>query len=238
MKWFTKRFVTEVEFGSNNQVKNQWALNYREAAIYLEEGENNIKFTYHPHLYQSLPIFLLCHNHLFYIIDLIACLLILMLAFFEKPAVYGLRMPEMIHASIELILLGIISIMFSAKFKWMGWRHALSHWRTVIKTSVLLLMIVEAIVVLIRQDSHFRVTRSLRPVFIIDNFYLGAVRRVIRQMIQSLKAFLDMLLLLIFFMLLFSISGFYLFSSIPKYEDFDTLWNSFISLFVLLTTAK
>lgn len=238
MRWFTERFVTEVQLDSNGAIKNQWVLNYREAAIYLEEGENNIKFTHHPHLYESLPIYLLCHNHVFYIIDLIACLFILMLAFFEKPAVGGLRMPEFGHATIELVLLGFISVMFLAKLKWMGWRHAVTHWRTIIKCTVLVLMIVEAVVVLIREDSHFRVTRSMRPVFIIDNFYLGAVRRVIRQMIQSLKAFLDMLLLLVFFMLLFAISGFYLFSSIPKYADFDTLWDSFISLFVLLTTAK
>lgn len=99
-------------------------------------------------------------------------------------------------------------------------------------------MVAEAIVVLLRQDSHFRVTRSLRPVFLIDNYYFGGVRRVIRQTIQSLRSFLEMLLLQMFFLLFFSISAFYLFSSVPNYEQFSSIWNSFLSLFVLLTTSK
>lgn len=42
-------------------------------------------------------------------------------------------------------------------------------------------MIIEAVVIMIRLDSHFRATRALRPVFLIDNFYCGGIRRFIRQ---------------------------------------------------------
>lgn len=45
------------------------------------------------------------------------------------------------------------------------------------QTCVLLLQFVEAIVVLIRQTSHVRVTRALRPIFLVDCRYCGAVRR-------------------------------------------------------------
>lgn len=103
---------------------------------------------------------------------------------------------------------------------------------------VLVLMVVEAIVVLVRQNSHIRITRALRPVFLVDNHYLNGVRRVVRQTIQSLHAFAYMLCLLLFFLVFFSISAFYLFSPITEYDQFSTMWNSFLSLFVLLTTAN
>ncbi|KPM06411.1 Ion transport protein-like protein 2 [Sarcoptes scabiei] len=99
-------------------------------------------------------------------------------------------------------------------------------------------MIIEAIIVLWRQDSHFRVTRSLRPMFLIDNFYFYGVRRVVRQTMQSLRSFCEMLALLIILLIFFSISAFYLFSSIPNYQQFSTIVQSFLSLFVLLTTAN
>lgn len=139
---------------------------------------------------------------------------------------------------MELFGLAVISLLFWIKFHWMGTHYFVRHKRTMIKSIVLILMVTEAIVVLLRQDSHFRVTRSLRPVFLIDNYYFGGVRRVIRQTIQSLRTFMEMLLLLLFFLVFFSISGFYLFSSVPEYEQFTTIWNSFISLYVLLTTSN
>lgn len=48
-----------------------------------------------------------------------------------------------------------------------------------VQTCVLLLQFVEAIVVLVRQTSHVRVTRALRPIFLVDCRYCGAVRRYI-----------------------------------------------------------
>uniref|UniRef100_A0A3B4UKQ5 Two pore segment channel 1 n=1 Tax=Seriola dumerili TaxID=41447 RepID=A0A3B4UKQ5_SERDU len=74
-----------------------------------------------------------------------------------------------------------------------------------VQTCVLLLQFVEAIVVLIRQTSHVRVTRALRPIFLVDCRYCGAVRRNLRQIFQSLPPFIDILLLLLFFMVIFAI---------------------------------
>lgn len=112
-----------------------------------------------------------------------------------------------------------------------------------------MLQFVEAIVVLIRQTSHMRVTRALRPIFLVDCRYCGAVRRYklidlkphqnvlmfvmfvlsdfrkeypskhhltmtvfhpirnLRQIFQSLPPFIDILLLLLFFMVIFAILG-------------------------------
>lgn len=53
------------------------------------------------------------------------------------------------------------------------------------QTCVLLLQFVEAIVVLIRQTSHLRVTRALRPIFLVDCRYCGAVRRYIMTLTDT-----------------------------------------------------
>ena len=46
-----------------------------------------------------------------------------------------------------------------------------------LQSVVLVVMYVEAITVLIRQENHIRVTRSLRPLFFIDTYLMWGVRR-------------------------------------------------------------
>lgn len=69
-----------------DEVSKSWELNYREAAIFLEEGVNNDKLTSHPHCHEALPAYLLVHNKWYYTLDLAASLLLILLAFTEKPA--------------------------------------------------------------------------------------------------------------------------------------------------------
>jgi two pore calcium channel protein 1 len=41
-----------------------WEVNYREAAIFLEEGENNDKFLHHPRDFEALPAYLLVSSRI------------------------------------------------------------------------------------------------------------------------------------------------------------------------------
>lgn len=100
----------------------------------------------------------------------------------------------------------------------------------------LVIMFLEAMTVLVRQSSHFRVTRALRPIFLVDTKCFGGVRRFIRQILLTLPPILDMLGLLLFFITLYTVLGYYMFSEMNR--NFSTLQDSFVSLFVLLTTAK
>uniref|UniRef100_A0A8C5DLS2 Ion transport domain-containing protein n=1 Tax=Gouania willdenowi TaxID=441366 RepID=A0A8C5DLS2_GOUWI len=156
----------------------------------------------------------------------------------EAPAVPSLRLDVYVHATLELLALVIVAFELCMKLRWLGFHTFIRHKRTMVKTCVLLLQFVEAIVVLIRQTSHLRVTRALRPIFLVDCRYCGAVRRNLRQIFQSLPPFIDILLLLLFFMVIFAILGFCLFSTNSSDPYFNTLENSLVSLFVLLTTAN
>lgn len=102
----------------------------------------------------------------------------------------------------------------------------------------LTIMVLEAITVLIRQSSHFRVTRALRPIFLVDTRACGAVRRYIRQILQSLPPIFDMLALLLFFVCIYALLGYFLFGDYETNLYFKSLSDSFVSMFVLLTTAK
>uniref|UniRef100_A0A8C9WMZ3 Voltage-dependent calcium channel protein TPC1 n=1 Tax=Scleropages formosus TaxID=113540 RepID=A0A8C9WMZ3_SCLFO len=154
----------------------------------------------------------------------------MVLSLCEAPAVPSLRLDVYVHATLELLALAMVAFELCMKLRWLGFHTFIRHKRTMVKTCVLFLQFVEAIVVLVRQTSHLRVTRALRPIFLVDCRYCGAVRRNLRQIFQSLPPFIDILLLLLFFMVIFSILGELLY--------FNTLENSIVNLFVLLTTAN
>lgn len=58
-----------------------------------------------------------------------------------------------------------------------GWLRELTAFDLPSQTSVLVVQFIEAIVVLVRQTSHVRVTRALRCIFLVDCRYCGGVRR-------------------------------------------------------------
>lgn len=214
-----------------------WESNYKEASIFLEEGENNDKFSHHPRSFDALPAYLLVHNKWFNIGDLCAAIVLLCLGFVEEPCMSIFRVPVQVHASIELCSLVLIATMQVLRTRWTGWRAFFGHKRTAIKVLALIVMIMEALVVIVHRHNHFRITRSVRPIFLIDNHFLGGVRRFIRQILQSLPPILDMLVLVFFVMLIYSVFGFYLFGK-QDIDNFSTLSKSFVSLFILLTTAN
>ncbi|KAM7391874.1 hypothetical protein PAMP_022525 [Pampus punctatissimus] len=228
----------QIHRAQNVSLRQSWEMNYQEAAIYLQEGENNDKFFTHPRNPKALAAYLFAHNHLFYMMELLTGLLLMMLSLCEAPAVPSLRLDVYVHATLELLALVMVAFELCMKLRWLGFHTFIRHKRTMVKTCVLLLQFVEAIVVLIRQTSHVRVTRALRPIFLVDCRYCGAVRRNLRQIFQSLPPFIDILLLLLFFMVIFAILGFCLFSPNKADPYFKTLEDSLVSLFVLLTTAN
>ena len=213
-----------------------WKYKYHAAAIYLEQGENNEKFSTHPVSHRALPAYVMVHNGWFYAVDAAAAIALLALALIEKPAIFA-EVPPWIHSMLELLCLFVISLELGVKVQWLGWSQFVHHKRTVLKTLVLVVMLAEAMTVLIREQSHFRITRALRPIFLIDSHYSYNVRRFVRQTLQSIPAVLDMLLLLIGLMFVYAILGYFFYKDVdPDY--FGDPATSFVSLFVLLTTAN
>ncbi len=60
--------------------------------FHQQEGENNDKFFTHPRNPKALAAYLFAHNHLFYMMELLTGLLLMMLSLCEAPAVPSLRL--------------------------------------------------------------------------------------------------------------------------------------------------
>ena len=99
-----------------------------------------------------------------------------------------------IHGVLEILFLSLLGVDLILKGVWFGSIHFVKHKRSVLivslttcrdklfqvtfpQTIVLMVMYVEALTVLIRQENHIRITRLLRPLFFIDTHYMLGVRR-------------------------------------------------------------
>uniref|UniRef100_A0A8D2PEC7 Two pore segment channel 1 n=1 Tax=Zosterops lateralis melanops TaxID=1220523 RepID=A0A8D2PEC7_ZOSLA len=203
-----------------SSARHNWEMNYQEAAIYLQEGENNDKFFTHPKNAKALAAYLFVHNHLFYLMELSTALLLLLLSLCEAPAVPMLRLGIFVHATLELFALIVVVFELSMKMRWLGFHTFIRHKRTMVKVS------------LSSFSLPLDVLGSLARkfcVFLSDVIGSGNLR----QIFQSLPPFIDILLLLLFFMVIFAILG-----ELYLWMYFNTLENSLVNLFVLLTTSN
>lgn len=77
-----------------NEIYYSACLLFFYSVIYLlnQEGENNDKFFTHPKDVKALAAYLFVHNHLFYLMELVTALLLLLLSLCEAPAVPMLRL--------------------------------------------------------------------------------------------------------------------------------------------------
>eukprot|EP00050_Salpingoeca_kvevrii_P002362 m.191560 g.191560 ORF g.191560 m.191560 type:complete len:635 (+) comp10594_c0_seq3:67-1971(+) len=212
-------------------------LRYREAAIFLHEGERNIKFDSHPHSPREHRAYTWLHSHPMYAVELTVTLILLGLTVFEDPAaVPGLGRAAC--ASIELVCLAVLGAELGLVYTWLGPKRFFSNRRALMKTFALLAMVAESIAELCVGRHFFRLTRFLRPFLLADNHYSTGLRRVLRQIAQTFIPVVDMLLLLLCFLFMFAVIGFYAFSKNVEDNFFGTLKDSFVSLFVLITTAN
>ena len=105
------------------------------------------------------------------------------------------------HVVLEIILFSFFFIDMFLKFVWFGPKRFFTHRKTMVIVSlptnanaqcivslhctcplqlvILCVMTIEAFVILIRQESHVRLTRALRPIVLMDNHYLYGVRRLV-----------------------------------------------------------
>ena len=89
---------------SSSDLNWQWERNYREAAIYLDEGLRNEKFELHPSDSRVLPYYFLAHTTVYNLVQLIASLVLLFLSIFEPPGspftFFGLPVPSIVRLSL------------------------------------------------------------------------------------------------------------------------------------------
>ena len=64
-------------------------MKLQEAALYVREGEDNDKFLSHPTGKWSKLAYKILHHPVFYVFDLLLCIMLMLLALIERPAVFA-----------------------------------------------------------------------------------------------------------------------------------------------------
>ena len=82
------------EYTEPHQTYKTSPLLFQDAAIYIQEGEDNDKFDWHPKKKSSLIAYKILHHSIFQVFDLVLSVLLMLLALIEKPAVLGIKPDE------------------------------------------------------------------------------------------------------------------------------------------------
>ena len=99
-----------------------------------------------------------------------------------------------VYIVIEMVLLLFIGLSLVLRLVWKGPKrflrsrntlivsnttYAYTHYTqvTVLQVVVLLFMFMEALAILSRNQRHFRITRFLRPLLLLDNYLMAGARR-------------------------------------------------------------
>ncbi|XP_065844200.1 two pore calcium channel protein 1-like isoform X2 [Oscarella lobularis] len=216
----------------------------------MKEGVLLYNFASHPKTRQERVAFQAAHNFIILWADLFASIALLLIAIFEIPTLNIFQSSDVIRgvAAAEIICLCLCSINVMCSLAWAQWKSFL--------TSVYLFAIIfwfdqffEALVVLGRGETHFRITRCFRPIFFILSPLATEVKAIFVDLLRSLKPIAKMMILLAIFILVFSIFGFYWFGLCERKEKglyvqhkedwyFHTFGETIVNLFVLVTTAN
>ncbi|XP_078741919.1 two pore channel protein 1 [Lampetra fluviatilis] len=209
-----------------------------EASVYLQEGASDDSLDAHPGTWLALRAFGAAQHAARRLVELAAASLLLLLALCEQPALPCLEIPVLDAALLESLCLFVIFLCLVLKLLSTGSCRSILTTHHSLLALILLVHCVEVVVVVVRQSPHLRLTRALRPIYLVHTHHCRRVRRNLEQMIQSLPPILDMLTLLLYFMVIFAILGFYFFSEDEDDPYFKTLDHSLVNLFILLTTAN
>ena len=225
-----------------------WAVNYREAAIYLIEGMENRTFEKHPGSKRELKFYLLVNNPIFQCLDLILSLIMLALGFFR------VRKGNDSLEPIELITYLSMAVLMTIKTSFLGLKGLADfrfHGMTITKWVVILVLIADSITSL-AGSSHYRFLWSLKIIFLVDCYHCRPLRKLVREIYHTLPSLLDMLFALLFCTLFFSVAAFYLFQEYDEKDAdgnhtgiriegnpfFESFYDTFMNMFVLINTAN
>ncbi|RDD44376.1 Two pore calcium channel protein 1 [Trichoplax sp. H2] len=239
--------LTDEDFEETNDDNLKWR--YKEAAIYINEGASGANFDRHPATPKAINAYMLVHNTWLRLADLLVCIIILVMAFFERPSVNpdynNNRTRIIITASIELVCYIFLLIGGWIRYRLIGWKGIFKEKRSMMYVFIFLSLI-DAMLVLVLPYQFYRFSRPFRPIYIINNHYSSGTRRVILDILRSASEIIDVFMMTITFIFVFSLLGFYLFFNPQpgQYVQLDQDWYfrelgiSFVSFFICLTTAN
>eukprot|EP00049_Salpingoeca_infusionum_P027934 m.35112 g.35112 ORF g.35112 m.35112 type:complete len:821 (-) comp9847_c0_seq3:346-2808(-) len=231
------------------------AKQYSEAAIFLQEGFNHLPLRFHPRTARQQKLFVFYTSFWNRLIEGLIAAFYILLVLFEQPAVHEL--PYYVTGSLEMLCAIYFAYnlhlraricggwndflrpcnRYSPKYKGVDPDGRSVAVENIVRIAIICVVVAGAIFTLVN-NPHASGFSIIRPLLILDTTAMAGVRRVLRQVMFSLWHIRWMMCLLLVFILISSILAFFFFHENPDEQNFHTLEDSFINMFILSTTAN
>ena len=218
--------------------------NYRidEIAIYVHHSDNYFNPKHHPGSYLSKKAYKLLYNPIMCAIDWVMCLLLLLLATIEYPFYDTFHTEiaklKIVAFVIESLLIIYFTFDLGLRFFWLGPKRYLRQKITLARVIGLILISGDFVLALsVEIYYRHRLLRICRPVLFLTSHLNRNIRNVVNQLLNSIRRILELYVLYLVFVTIFSLMAYYLLWDIDT-TNYGTFAESFITIFALSTTVN
>eukprot|EP00039_Didymoeca_costata_P026845 m.16804 g.16804 ORF g.16804 m.16804 type:complete len:837 (+) comp5803_c0_seq1:169-2679(+) len=216
-----------------------------DAGIYLLEGELYTKFRWHPGSRASQNLYLFIHSPVYKRVEVVMALIFLSLVIFERPQTIECSLYLPMAFEVICMLYFLLNLWAQGRVLRSSMSEGEESILTVFKSRtfavrflVIFILFVDLILSVTVLRLHSRVLRFFRVILILDAQNAAGVRRVCRQIVQTAWKVFDMLVFVMLYIMLFAVMAFNFFSLNHSDPYFATFETSFMSMFILMTTAN
>ncbi|XP_078484181.1 two pore calcium channel protein 1-like [Ciona intestinalis] len=173
---------------------------------------------------------------------------LLLIGLFEDPAVPGLALPYWATMLMEVFCLVVICFRMYQLSTFVPRRSLLTDPKNIVIALTIVVTVIDMIIYIGMinspiKGSAIRVSRVVRPLFMINMNESRQVRRAFRNIRNTVPEIINVLILFFFSIALFTLLAFKLFQLRDLYYRggepyFRNYWDSFFDLYVLVTTAN
>jgi len=237
--------VSSTQLFPNNSANQKDEKNFLLAACYVEDAIKGRTLKYNTDessliYYQEYSVRPLKWLTVF------ALWFLLLIALFEKPSVSGLEIPYWGTILMEVACLVIVTFRIYQLWKFVPRKVFLFDTKNIIICVCLVITVIDMLVYISMTESGIlgiRISRVFRPLFLINMNESKQIRRAFRNIRNTVVDILNVLVLFVFSMALFSLLAFKLFQKRNlHYSDgrsyFTNYLECFFDLYILVTTAN
>eukprot|EP00003_Mantamonas_plastica_P018667 TRINITY_DN3048_c0_g1_i2.p1 TRINITY_DN3048_c0_g1~~TRINITY_DN3048_c0_g1_i2.p1 ORF type:complete len:331 (-),score=95.17 TRINITY_DN3048_c0_g1_i2:20-967(-) len=208
-------------------------LKLLKASVFMRDAMNDRRLD-HKADWSSMRTYIMYHKRAVRAFMSLIVILHLCLAFIEDE-----RENRRWVTALEVVFFLLYLAEVFASYKFMGWEKIKRNRWQMFKLVVIMVSLLE-IIFEQQPDEPVSVRRLIRPYFLIA--HSRRVKNIMSSMVKALPRVLDVMVLGSFVMILYAIFGVVMFRGLGSEEGqddyFKDLNTSFISLFVLMTTAN
>eukprot|EP00127_Corallochytrium_limacisporum_P002774 Clim_evm18s139 gene=Clim_evmTU18s139 len=226
------------------------------AAVFFVAGEQNLPFIVDFDSAWAMKCFGLYTNWRWHTAQLIAVLIYIPLSILEAPHNVYTGAPWLSYCSLSPIASLCIELALVLFFTAdLGLQIMSRGWHSTIQDRIVIFVILALVALYvncawgglnllwghIHPRDHFswrRVTRVGRVFLMLRPFYASPVRRALRHIFRTVRIFSSFVVVLLLTILIYAYAGEVLYGMTYDNERYGTLWRSFLSFYVLLTTAN